>query len=59
MQSTTSRTRKHPIFVERSVFIGIDKSIVDTLHLTENDCFVEEVTNEGILLRRQTEQKKV
>ena len=58
MQSTTSDNtrakRKHLHFVEGThAFISIDKSIVDKLNLTENDSFIEEVTTDGILLRRQ------
>ena len=46
-------TRKHIHFFEGAhAFINIDKSIVKELELSENDVFVEEVTPEGILLRR-------
>lgn len=55
----TTAKRKHYIhFIEGThAFIGIDKSIVDKLHLTENDSFVQEVTTDGIFLRRETKQK--
>jgi len=47
--------RKHLHFIETSAFINIDNSIVKKLNLTENDSFVEEVTEDGILLRRNME----
>lgn len=50
--AASKRKRLH--FLEgKHAFINIDRSIVDKLHLTENDSFVEEVTTDGILLRRQ------
>jgi hypothetical protein len=52
--AASKRKRLH--FLEgKHVFINIDRAIVDKLHLTENDSFIEEVTTDGILLRRQAE----
>lgn len=49
----TAASRKQLHFYENKyAFIGIDKSIVEQLHLTESDSFTEIITSEGILLRR-------
>ena len=50
-----STDKKKPLyFLEGNhVFISIDRSIVDELGLTDNDTFTEEVTDDGILLRRR------
>ena len=61
MQSKTNyakvaKRKHHPHFVETSAFISIEKSIIDELSLTEDDSFTEEVTKEGILLRREIKQ---
>ena len=40
---------------DRYAFITIDPAIVGKLRLTRDDLFTQEITSEGILLRRQKE----
>ncbi|MPZ05869.1 MAG: hypothetical protein GEU26_05520 [Nitrososphaeraceae archaeon] len=53
----TAASRKQLHFYENKyAFISIDMSIIDKLHLTESDSFAQEITKDGILLRRQKEE---
>jgi hypothetical protein len=51
--ASSSTIKKHLHFYDnKHTFINIDRTIVDELRLTENDSFIEEITKDGILLRR-------
>jgi hypothetical protein len=50
--------KKHLHFYDhKHAFISIDRTIVNELHLTENDSFTEEITKDGILLRRASKKE--
>jgi hypothetical protein len=57
--AANSTTKKHLHFYDnKHAFINIDRLIVNELHLTENDAFTEEITKDGILLRRTSKKER-
>jgi hypothetical protein len=57
--ASSSTTKKHLHFYDnKHAFINIDRTIVDELHLTEDDLFIEEITKAGILLRRTSKKER-
>lgn len=54
---TAAATKKLYFYEDKHAFISIDRSIVEKLGLSELDSFTEEITKEGILLRRDRKER--